>query len=125
MGAMQRFGGPILYLFISIFTLFGALVWAESGPRAVRRCTDFGKLKGWRTSRQEGSSTATENAESSGDLLRVLDASKAYNDSKVVDNVSFGLPKDTVFALLGPNGAGKTTTFNMIRKPCNASLSLF
>jgi len=33
----------------------------------------------------------------------------------VVEDVSLGVGKDTVFALLGPNGAGKTTIFNIIR----------
>jgi ABC-type branched-subunit amino acid transport system ATPase component len=52
----------------------------------------------------------------SDDLLRVVNVSKSFDGSKVVDDVSIGVGKDTVFALLGPNGAGKTTTFNIIRK---------
>jgi ATP-binding cassette, subfamily A (ABC1), member 3 len=40
----------------------------------------------------------------SNDSLRVLGISKTYGDKKVVDNVSFGVSRDTVFALLGPNG---------------------
>lgn len=116
MGAIQRYGGPILYLFVSIFILVGALMWAESGSRTARRLRDIRRSK----KEDNGSSkddvlAAAEQAENSDDLLRVLDVSKSYGSNKVVDGVSFSLPQDTVFALLGPNGAGKTTTFNMIR----------
>lgn len=53
----------------------------------------------------------------SDDILRVLDIEKTFGrDNKVVDDVSFGVSRNTIFALLGPNGAGKTTTFNIIRK---------
>jgi ATPase subunit of ABC transporter with duplicated ATPase domains len=117
MGAIQRYGGPILYLFISIFALFGALIWAESGSRTARRLRDIRQLKNeGQKSSKEDVLAAAEHAEKSDDLLRVLDVSKTYGDNKVVDDVSFSLPRNTVFALLGPNGAGKTTTFNMIRK---------
>ena len=53
----------------------------------------------------------------SADALRVLNVVKAFGkaSNRVVDNVSFGVSQDTIFALLGPNGAGKTTTFNIIR----------
>jgi ATP-binding cassette, subfamily A (ABC1), member 3 len=46
---------------------------------------------------------------SNTDLLRVLHVSKAFNrpPSKAVDNVSFGVSPDTVFAMLGPNGVDK------------------
>ena len=48
-------------------------------------------------------------AASSADLLRVLHVSKRFDrtSSKAVDDVSFGVSQDTVFAMLGPNGAGE------------------
>lgn len=116
MGAIQRYGGPILYLFISIFILVGALIWAESGSRTARRLRDIRHAKEGKESSKDDVLAAAEQAENSDDLLRVLDVSKTYGSNKVVDGVSFSLPQDTVFALLGPNGAGKTTTFNMIRE---------
>jgi ABC-type sugar transport system ATPase subunit len=51
----------------------------------------------------------------SSDALRLLHLTKAFGGNKVVDDVSYGVSRDTIFAMLGPNGAGKTTTFNMIR----------
>ena len=57
-----------------------------------------------------------ERVRNSSDALRVLGVSKTFRGAgTVVDSVSFGVARDTIFALLGPNGAGKTTTFNMIR----------
>ncbi|KAF9004918.1 P-loop containing nucleoside triphosphate hydrolase protein [Hymenopellis radicata] len=46
-------------------------------------------------------------ASSSNDLLRVLGVSKTFGNNNVVDDVTLGASKDTMFALLGPNGAGK------------------
>lgn len=40
--------------------------------------------------------------------------SKSFKGRKVVDNLSFSIPKGTVFGLLGHNGAGKSTTIDMI-----------
>lgn len=42
--------------------------------------------------------------------------SKAFDDNKLLDNVSFSLPKGAIVGIIGPNGAGKTTMFKMIGK---------
>lgn len=47
-------------------------------------------------------------------LLDVQSLSKAYQQKKVVDNVSFSLKQGQTLGLLGPNGAGKSTTVGMI-----------
>ena len=39
---------------------------------------------------------------------------KKFGDFTAVDDVSFSVPKGSVFGLLGPNGAGKTTTVRMM-----------
>lgn len=39
---------------------------------------------------------------------------KRFGHFTAVDDVSFEVPKGTVFGLLGPNGAGKTTTVRMM-----------
>lgn len=39
---------------------------------------------------------------------------KTYGDFRAVDDVSFTVPRGSVYGFLGPNGAGKTTTIRMI-----------
>ncbi|KAF9535634.1 hypothetical protein CPB83DRAFT_878765 [Crepidotus variabilis] len=116
-GSIKRFGGPILYLFIYMFVLLGILFWADSGsrpsPKRLKKrlvSTEPGEMTS-----KEDVATAAISTEESNDLLKVLNVSKLYNGKRVVDDVTLGVPKDTIFALLGPNGAGKTTTFNIIR----------
>ncbi len=42
--------------------------------------------------------------------------SKIYDQKKVVDEVSFKIPKNSVISLIGPNGAGKSTVMSMISR---------
>ncbi|KAI0640229.1 P-loop containing nucleoside triphosphate hydrolase protein [Trametes polyzona] len=129
LGDISRYGGPILYLFIYGFVLFAILVWVDSGSLLPRKIT-HGRKKASAPAvshpgdaaapgRMAGKDVDDEAAlvADSGDALRVLNIVKAFGkaSNRVVDNVSFGVSQDTIFALLGPNGAGKTTTFNMIR----------
>jgi ATP-binding cassette subfamily A (ABC1) protein 3 len=119
MGSIKRFGGPILYLIIYSFVLLAILVWVDSGsllPRRLRSQKQIAADSGTDGPRKEDVIAEAKSASDSHDLLRVLDVSKTYGANKVVDNVTLGVSRDTVFALLGPNGAGKTTTFNMIRE---------
>ncbi|KAG1779604.1 hypothetical protein EV702DRAFT_965686 [Suillus placidus] len=122
LGDVMRYGGPILYLFVYGFVLFGILVWVDSGSIIPRR---FLNTKGrqvrmdelqanFEANRQDVAAEAHAVAHSS-DALRLLHLTKTFEDNKVVDDVSYGVSRDTIFAMLGPNGAGKTTTFNMIR----------
>lgn len=125
LGALTRYGGPILYLFVYGFILLALLVWADSGTRVPRqlRPRSVSSTSGTAESSREDVREAAEKVAVSNDLLRVVHISKSFSGSQVVDDVSFGVGKDTVFALLGPNGAGKTTTFNMIREfLCEMSL---
>jgi ABC-2 type transport system ATP-binding protein len=46
--------------------------------------------------------------------IEVRSLSKSYGDVPVLEDVSFGVRRGTVFALLGGNGAGKTTTINIL-----------
>ena len=46
--------------------------------------------------------------------LRVEGISRAFNDIKAVDAVSFEVRPGEIYGLLGPNGAGKTTSISMI-----------
>ncbi|GBE77297.1 hypothetical protein SCP_0101700 [Sparassis crispa] len=114
MGDILHYGGPILYLIIYTFVLFAILVFVDSGSLVKRKDKRNRSMPEGLLDDNDVQEEANFVA-SSADPLRVLNVSKTYGTSKVVDDVSMGVPKDTIFALLGPNGAGKTTTFNMIR----------
>lgn len=47
-------------------------------------------------------------------LLDVTGLSMRFGGLMAVDNVSFTVRHDEVFAIIGPNGAGKTTVFNCV-----------
>jgi ABC-2 type transport system ATP-binding protein len=48
------------------------------------------------------------------DALKVDNITKRFGDFYAVKNLSFKIPKGSVYGLLGPNGAGKTTTIRMV-----------
>jgi ABC-2 type transport system ATP-binding protein len=47
-------------------------------------------------------------------LIEVKNLKKDYATHKAVDDISFVIPRGSIFGLLGPNGAGKTTLLRMI-----------
>ncbi|NNF34947.1 MAG: ABC transporter ATP-binding protein [Saprospiraceae bacterium] len=47
-------------------------------------------------------------------ILSLRDVVKNYHNHTAVDQVSFDVPKGTIFGLLGPNGAGKTSLIRII-----------
>ena len=49
-------------------------------------------------------------------ILEIQGLSKRYGDHVAVDDISFSVPRGSVFGLLGPNGAGKTTTIRMVMR---------
>jgi len=60
-------------------------------------------------------------------MLTVEQLTKKYQDTAVVDAVSFALQEKTSTALIGPNGAGKTTTLSMLTgllAPTSGKISL-
>lgn len=48
--------------------------------------------------------------------MNVKDLIKSYGRKKVVNEVSFEVPKGKVLSLIGPNGAGKSTVMGMISR---------
>ncbi|KAG9125344.1 hypothetical protein FRC07_008009 [Ceratobasidium sp. 392] len=123
--AMNKFGGPIVYLIGWIAFLFSLLMWTEYGkpipkwlrPKDNTETTevDLEKLMAHNGVFSAEVKAEAERVHSSQDALRVLDITKRFPGRfTAVDDVSFGVDNETL-ALLGPNGAGKTTTFNIIR----------
>ena len=49
-------------------------------------------------------------------ILRLENVIKTYEKHTAVNNVSFEVPKGSIFGLLGPNGAGKTTLIRVINQ---------
>jgi ABC-2 type transport system ATP-binding protein len=47
-------------------------------------------------------------------VISIDKLSKSFDKVKALDDVSFEVPKQSVFGLLGPNGAGKTTLFSIV-----------
>ena len=47
-------------------------------------------------------------------VLEINSISKSYGKIRALDNVSFNIPKGSVFGLLGPNGSGKTTLLSIV-----------
>ena len=124
-GGIDRMGSPILYLILYGLLLFLVLIWADTG--APLRLPAFLRRDREHTTTTTGTGAqvpedvraeakAVESDPSrANDPLRVVHISKRYGPNHAVEDVSFGVGKDTIFAMLGPNGAGKTTTFNTIR----------
>ena len=122
MGSIKRFGGPIVYLIVYSLILLAILVWVDSGTRfRSRKLVSSGDETPKST--KEDVVAAAQEALNSNDTLRVLNVSKTYNRQKVVDDVSVGVSRGTLFALLGPNGAGKTTMLNLIREYITPSIA--
>jgi ABC-2 type transport system ATP-binding protein len=47
-------------------------------------------------------------------IVKVSNVTKVIGGKKLIDNLSFDIPRGEVFGFLGPNGAGKTTTIRMM-----------
>lgn len=50
----------------------------------------------------------------SAPVLEVSDVTLAFGQVKAINQVSFEVREDELFAIIGPNGAGKTSIFNVI-----------
>lgn len=128
-GEITLYGGPILYLILQSFFLFGLLLWLESGPKFIlfRDKVKADDTEG-RDDVDEDISNEVARVSSSDDGLRVLHLTKAFGKFVAVQDVTFGVTRGEVFALLGPNGAGKTTTISLIRgdlQPSNSAGDIF
>lgn len=60
-------------------------------------------------------------------VIAVTDLTRVYGDTTAVENVSFEVYPNEIFALVGPNGAGKTTTVEILeclRTPTSGSATV-
>jgi ABC-type branched-subunit amino acid transport system ATPase component len=51
---------------------------------------------------------------SDGAILSIQKLARHFGGLRAVHDVSFDVPRGSIFALIGPNGSGKTTLFNVI-----------
>ncbi|KAF2188997.1 P-loop containing nucleoside triphosphate hydrolase protein [Zopfia rhizophila CBS 207.26] len=114
-GAIDIFGGPILYLILQSLILFGILFWKESG--STLRLWPKEKVIGVedRDAIELEAPIEFAGVTRSSDGLRVLRLRKQFKKHVAVDDITFGIPRSECFALIGPNGAGKSTCISMIR----------
>lgn len=47
-------------------------------------------------------------------MLELINITKSFDDSLILDDISFSVSPGRIFGLVGPNGAGKTTTLRII-----------
>ncbi len=47
-------------------------------------------------------------------FLKIENVSKFYGKLKALDDISFAVPENSIFALLGPNGSGKSTLIRIL-----------
>lgn len=64
--------------------------------------------------------------ENTGYIIKVDNVNKNYGKAHVLDDMSFTVPKGSIFGLVGRNGAGKTTIMRIIsglQKPTSGTVS--
>lgn len=127
-GHILAYSGPILYFILQSVVYYLFIIWWDSGKYRF----DWRGYLLRRRSRTDSDAEEAKNNPPSEEVIKEMEAvdanpesyngalvqhvSKSYNGkTRVVDDVTFGIQQNEVFALLGPNGAGKTTTFNMLR----------
>jgi len=49
-------------------------------------------------------------------ILKVENLAISFGGLKAIDDLSFTVEENSIFALIGPNGAGKTTIFNCLSR---------
>ncbi|KAK7942834.1 ABC transporter [Apiospora aurea] len=119
--AITVYGGPILYLIIQSFILFGILIWYDSGAgmsifhKFTRKPIEAKPDESMSDEEVANELTRVTTSSRETDGLQVVHLTKTFKKNTAVDNVTFGVQHSEVFALLGPNGAGKSTTISLIR----------
>jgi ABC-type lipopolysaccharide export system ATPase subunit len=116
-GGINYYGAPILYLILQIIALFTFIIWHDSSSLWTR-LRGTGRLPPTVDENIDEDEKVLEELKrvnTSNDCLRVIHVTKSFGKNTAVENLTFGIARDEVFALLGPNGAGKSTTISLIR----------
>ncbi|SMR48487.1 unnamed protein product [Zymoseptoria tritici ST99CH_1E4] len=123
-GAMDLYGGPILYLVLQFILLVTLLIFYESGGSLEAFGIHIGPAKKHKDHEDDEKGIVGSDAElgeeihrlsSMNDGLRVQHISKTFGRNKAVDDISFGILPSEKFAFIGPNGAGKSSSISLIR----------
>jgi sulfate-transporting ATPase len=102
-------------------TLERELEWIRMSPRA-RQAKGKARLNHYEDLLKEESAKKIESIEiyippgpRLGDIVvEARNLKKGYDDTLLMDDVNFTLPRGGIVGVIGPNGAGKTTLFRMI-----------
>lgn len=116
-GGIKYYGGPILYLILQIIVLFTFLIWHDSSSLWTRLRGSGSQPPAPEEAIIEDEKVVEElnRVSTSNDCLRLIHVTKSFGKITAVEDLTFGIARDEVFALLGPNGAGKSTTISLIR----------
>lgn len=114
-GNILAYGGPILYLCWQSLVLFGYLLWYDSKFSFRDYFSKREEVPVLEDAIVDDFGEEIAKVQDTNDGLRVLNVTKSYGKFTAVENVTFGIERDEIFALLGPNGAGKSTVQSMIR----------
>jgi ATP-binding cassette ChvD family protein len=102
-------------------TLQRELEWIRMSPKA-RRAKGKARITAYESLLDQESQKRREDLEIpippgprlGNVVIEAQGVSKGYNDSLLVENMTFALPPGGIVGVIGPNGAGKTTLFRMI-----------
>ena len=97
------------------------LEWVRSSPRA-RQAKSKARLGAYESLLAESAKKVADISEISippgprlGDqVVECEELSKGYGERRLIDNLTFRLPRNGIVGIIGPNGAGKTTLFRML-----------
>lgn len=97
------------------------LDWISSSPKARQakskaRIKSYNELKDSEVKQSNGEpQIIIPKAPRLGDMvIDVNNLSKSYDDSLLIEDISFRLPPGGIVGIIGANGAGKTTLFNIL-----------
>jgi ATP-binding cassette ChvD family protein len=97
------------------------LEWVRSSPRA-RQAKSKARLAAYedllassqKVDRDQADITIPAGPRLGDTVIETSGLSKKYGDKKLIDDLSFILPRSGIVGVIGPNGAGKTTLFRML-----------